>query len=177
MSNTPPNAHDQHDPHSPPAALLKDIATTAATIAATDPASAGPHWGAMHKLLLKAKVEPAKIGQLVASRDTAGLSLLVRQLHGDDTAVADVAASPKGPAIDPDVLRHALRAFRNRLKFSRLDAESRLGVGPMTGGKKHGIDAIIPPREVPIAVWEALADEGKLRRAGPGFYALPDEAE
>ncbi|MBL9147088.1 MAG: hypothetical protein JNM94_00190 [Phycisphaerae bacterium] len=90
--------------------------------------------------------------------------------------MAPPAATPR-EAVDEDTMRLALKAFRHRLKVMRLDAESKLGVGPMSGGKKHGIDAISAPREYPLAVWEALADAGKLRRAGPGFYGLAEEAE
>ncbi len=159
-----------------PPALLTDLLAAADRIAASDAASAGPHWGAMHKLLLKAKVPPAEIMPLVAGRDAAGLKRLLARLAGSPIVEdAPATAAEAKPVIDPDTLAHAMKAFRNRLKLTRLDAESRLGVGPMSGGKKHGIDAIVPPREFPIAVWEALADAGKLRRAGGGFYGLPEE--
>jgi hypothetical protein len=161
-----------------PSKSLEDILALARRIGESDAAAAGPLWGAMHKLLLKAKVSPKEIMPLVAGRDAVGLALLMARLRGEPEPVAPVVAEAASPAapIDPEVLRQAMRAFRQRLKFTRLDAESRLGVGPMSGGRKHGIDAIIPPREIPAAVWEALAEEGKLRRAGPGFYALAEEA-
>lgn len=160
------------------AALLSELTTLEGRIASADPGAVGPLWGAMHKALLKAKVPPAEIMPLVAGRDVAGLSSLLARVRGETVAApAELASAPKSTPIDPDVLRHAMRAFRQRLKVMRLDAESRLGVGPMSGGRQHGIDAINPPREFPLAVWEALADEGKLRRAGPGFYALAEESE
>ncbi|MBT8486737.1 MAG: hypothetical protein HKO59_12935 [Phycisphaerales bacterium] len=68
-----------------------------------------------------------------------------------------------------------MRAFRKRLKLTRLDHESKLGVGPMTGGRDSGIRAIMPPRAFDQTVWDALVREGKLRKAGPGFYELADE--
>lgn len=160
-----------------PPALLAELGDLAARIAAADAAVVGPLWGAMHKLLLKAKVPPKEILPLIGGRDQAGLAALLARLRGDPApSVPEEPARPPAPPIDPDVLRHAMRAFRQRLKVTRLDAESRLGVGPMSGGRKHGIDAIIPPREIPAEVWEALADQGALRRAGPGFYALAEEA-
>ncbi len=79
-------------------------------------------------------------------------------------------AAPGSP--DPQELRRALKAFKKRLKLARLDDESRLGVGPMSSGSKGGIVAIRPPDQYPRTVWEALADQGKLRRAGHGLYEL-----
>lgn len=171
-------------PAVPSEALLAEIDSTAAAIAGSDAAAAGPRWGAMHKLLLRAKVDPQAIMRLVANRDAAGLAGLVRWLRGEEVEVAEsevaaseVAASVGRPAESIDVVtqRSAMRAFRKRLRFARLDAESRLGVGPLSGGKRHEIDAIVPPREYPIAVWEALVAAGRLRREGGGFYALVDE--
>ena len=40
--------------------LLNELAAKLAAIESADAASAGPHWGAMHKLLLKAKVDPRR---------------------------------------------------------------------------------------------------------------------
>jgi hypothetical protein len=101
---------------------------------------------------------------------------LIARLAGAPIDEPSAAPMPSRAPIDPDTLAHAMRAFRNRLKVTRLDAESKLGVGPMSSGRRHGIDAIIPPREYPLDVWETLADEGKLRRAGGGFYGLAEEA-
>ena len=81
----------------------------------------------------------------------------------------------EAPKVDPDVMRAAMKAFRKRLKFARLDAESRLGVRPTTTGKKAEIDAMIAPSDYPRSVWEALVAAGRLRREGGGFYALVDE--
>lgn len=77
-------------------------------------------------------------------------------------------------AIDPAQLKSALKAFKKRLKLSRLDAESALGHGPMSGGGHSGIVAIMPPNQFPQAVWDELARLGKLRRAGHGMYELVD---
>lgn len=158
-----------------PPAMLTELLATASTIASSDAAASGPHWGAMHKLLLKAKVPPAEIMPLVARRDIPGLNRLLARLAGSPIQDEPAAPTEAKPTFDADTLAHAMKAFRSRLKLTRLDAESRLGVGPMSGGKKHGIDAIIPPREIPVAVWEALADQGKLRRFGEGFFGLPED--
>lgn len=80
---------------------------------------------------------------------------------------------PAGPAFDPVQLRTAMKAFKKRLKRARLDDESRLGHGPTSGGGRSGIVAIVPPNRYPREVWEELARQGKLRRAGQGLYELP----
>jgi len=68
----------------------------------------------------------------------------------------------------PDELRHALKAFKKRLKLARLDDES----GPLSGGKASGIVAIMPPNQYPRAVWDALVAQGRLKYAGQGLYQL-----
>ena len=50
-------------------ALVKEIDAALVRLEAADPASAGPHWGAMHKLLLKAKVDPQALMRIVGARD------------------------------------------------------------------------------------------------------------
>jgi len=67
-----------------------------------------------------------------------------------------------------------MKAFKKRLKLARLDDESRLGHGAMTTGGRSGIVAIIPPNQFPQAVWDELARQGKLRRAGQGMYELAE---
>ena len=59
-------------------------------------------------------------------------------------------------------------------KLARLDDESRLGHGAMTTGGKSGIVAIVPPAQFPRAIWDELARQGKIRRAGEGLYELVD---
>lgn len=71
-----------------------------------------------------------------------------------------------------DELNKAFKAFKKRLKLTQLDDASRIGVGPMSSGRPSGIVAITPPREFSRAVWEALAEQGKLKRAGQGMYGL-----
>ena len=79
----------------------------------------------------------------------------------------------EGPApLDPEVLRHAMKAFRKRLKLTRLNEESKLGRNPLTGGRKSAVVGILPPREYPSAVWPELVRQKRLRDAGGGFYEL-----
>jgi len=72
----------------------------------------------------------------------------------------------------PEELRRALRAYKKRLKLARLEDESRLGVGPMSGGRKSEIVAITPPNQYPREMWNALVKLGKLEYAGDGLYEL-----
>lgn len=74
----------------------------------------------------------------------------------------------------PEELRNALKAFKKRLKLTRLDDESSLGHGPMSSGRSSGIVAITPPHQYPRAVWDALVAQGRLKYAGQGLYQLAD---
>ena len=75
----------------------------------------------------------------------------------------------------PEQLKQALKAFRKRLKLTRLDAESNLGGGPMSSGRDSGIVAVTPPQQFPQAVWDELVRRGKLKPAGRGTYELAEE--
>jgi len=82
-------------------------------------------------------------------------------------------SDPSPTTFDPQQLKAALKAFKKRLKLTCLDDQSRIGVGPMSSGRPSGIVAITPPDQYPSAVWEELARQGKLRRAGSSLYELP----
>lgn len=83
-----------------------------------------------------------------------------------DGADAEAAAAKK------EQLRLAMKAFRKRLKLMKLDDESRLGRSPLSGGGRSGVVAITPPNQFPKEIWEELAEQGKLKRAGRGVYEL-----
>jgi hypothetical protein len=72
----------------------------------------------------------------------------------------------------PEELKRAMKAFKKRLKLTRLDDESRLGVGAMTGGNASGVVAIMPPNQYPKSVWDELVKQGRLRNTGFGLYEL-----
>lgn len=75
----------------------------------------------------------------------------------------------------PQQLKQAMKAFKKRLKLTRLDAESSLGGGPLSGGRDSGIVAIQPPNQYPRQLWDKLVEQGKLRRAGAGLYELVED--
>jgi hypothetical protein len=161
-------------------ALLKELAAALAALQSADPAAAGPHWGAMHKLLLKAKADPQALMRVVGTRDVAELARMVARARGEAVPDAPADAAPAGlpsehPEFDQALLQDALRLFRKRLKLMQLDADSKLGHGPMTGTGQHRIQSMVPPRDHPMAVWDALARLGKLRRDGDGFYSIVEQ--
>ena len=83
---------------------------------------------------------------------------------------SETAPTPEPPS--KEELRLAMKAFRKRLKLTRLDDESRMGYGPTSSGNRSGICAIRPPDQFADAIWEELARQGKLRRDRGGLYSL-----
>ncbi|MFH1708074.1 MAG: hypothetical protein ABIF71_09160 [Planctomycetota bacterium] len=73
---------------------------------------------------------------------------------------------------DPEVLKRALKAFRKRMKTTRLDDESRIRPGALSGGSVSGVVAIRPPHQYPQAVWDELVKQGKLIKSNH-LYELP----
>lgn len=86
--------------------------------------------------------------------------------------------TPSDPSVTPptaEELKKAFKAFKKRLKLTRLDEESKLGGGPMSSGRDSGIVAMAPPGQFPQAVWDALVKQGRLKYAGHGTYELVDD--
>jgi hypothetical protein len=80
------------------------------------------------------------------------------------------------PSTD-DELKKALKAFKKRLKLTRLDDDSRLGHSPLTGSGKTQVVAIQPPAGFGREIWEELADKGFLKRDTVGFYELVENKQ
>jgi hypothetical protein len=72
-------------------------------------------------------------------------------------------------------LKAAIKAFKKRLKLTRLEEESQLTRRPVTSGRPSDIVAITPPNQFPQAVWEELVRQGRLKNAGHGMYELTQE--
>ena len=89
------------------------------------------------------------------------------------TPPAPAAAAPPA-APSAETLKAAFKAYKKRLKLTQLDDASRIRRDDGAGGHSS-IAGITPPDQYPKAVWEALADQGKLRLAGHGTYALGNE--
>ncbi len=90
-------------------------------------------------------------------------------------AKAEKAAAAGFDSLEPDNLKRALRAFRNKLKALRREDESRLGNRYVTSGKPSAITAITPPDEYPGPVWDKLVELKRLNRAGQGMFELPED--
>ncbi|HLN28441.1 MAG TPA: hypothetical protein VK395_11930 [Gemmataceae bacterium] len=84
---------------------------------------------------------------------------------------------PDSPAPPPskEELKHAMKAFRKRLKLTRLDEESSIAGGPMSSGKRSEIVAITPPNQFSQAVWDELVKLGRLKHVGHGTYELLEQ--
>ncbi len=74
-----------------------------------------------------------------------------------------------------DELKAALKAFKKRLKLTRLEEESQLSRRPTTSGRGSDIVAIMPPNQFSQEVWDELVRQGKLKKAGQGMYELGEE--
>ncbi len=85
-------------------------------------------------------------------------------------------SEPSSPSDEPtpEELRRAMKAFKKRLKLTRLDADSGLGVGPMSGGRSSGIVAIMPSAQYRQAIWDELVARGRLKASGHGLYERAD---
>jgi hypothetical protein len=87
--------------------------------------------------------------------------------------MSDSTPVPAGPT--KEQLKGAMKAFKRRLKLTRLDAESQLSKNPLSTGRGSGIVAIVPPVDYPQAVWDELVRQNKLKRSGQGLYELVSE--
>ena len=138
----------------------------------TNPAADKAAWELAGRLLSRMPTDQPAVTTTIKARDHAALDALV-------TALEQPAAPPppKAPAVEvsQEEMNNAMRAFRKRLKLTRLEDESRLGARQMTAGRQSAIRGIIPPREFTKAVWDALVADGKLRYTGQGFYSPTDE--
>jgi hypothetical protein len=159
-------------------------------------------WGKAQVALMRMGVDANRVAKAVGDRNVEALAALVAEVdtkgkqepsaqanepeHKARGAVpvnetrtvkqmlADKAAEDGHDALDKDNLKHALKAFRKKLKNARRDDESKLGARYTTYGKTSSISAITPPNQYPAAVWEKLAEEGRLKKAGQGTYELPE---
>lgn len=138
---------------------------------------AGEAWALAERLLARLPADRAEAARVVRDRDADALAALIDALErGVAPASQNAPPAPQTPEFSAQELERAFRAFRKRLEITRLDEESRLGNRQLTGGRKSEIDAIVPPREFPDAVWKALARAGRLKDTGQGFYALGTNA-
>ena len=153
-------------------AIIQEARASMPSLEAED---SGAHWGAMQKLLLKAKADSTAVARAVVSRDTQAIERIINTLENPDQEIAEEPPQKTLPDIPEETLREAMRAFRKRMKLTKLDHESKIGRNPLSTGKGADFDAILPPNQYPPEVWLVLVEKGELESAGKGFYKLPDE--
>ena len=78
-------------------------------------------------------------------------------------------------ALSPENLKRAMKAFKKRLKLTRLDDESSLGHGSAEKTRGSGIVAVRPPDRYPQEVWDKLVELGKLQEVGSGLFRMPPQ--
>lgn len=149
--------------------LIEKIRQLTDTVrAASDPATVKGDWELAGRLLSRMPGDQAEVSRVITARDGDGLEAIVARIENP----APVAPKEEGPAVSEEEMNKALKAFKKRLKLARLSDESKLGGRNLTNGKLSQIDAIQPPNDFEPHVWRALADAGKLKPVGPGFYGL-----
>ena len=152
--------------------VINEIAKLANEISAVD--EAGSLWGQLHKLFLKSPVEPHVAAKIIMHKDVEELKQVVGQLqHGEKATVESEHSERPLPELSHETKKQAMRTFRKRVKFIKLDRESKLGIGPLTTGKEATFDSVEAPHDYPREVWKVLATEGQLIDDGGGFYRLP----
>mgnify|MGYP006908248800 CR=1 FL=1 len=130
----------------------------------TDPRRAQAEWKQVYNLLKGTSAKGNHLDNVVARRDVEDVEAIIATLRGD----APSGASDT-PAIDEDTLKAALKMFKRRMKFAKLDDVSKLDVRNATSkGESSSIAAIEPPREYPKAVWDELIRRGVLKAMGGG---------
>ena len=146
--------------------LVHTVLMGAATELAADPASDAA-WMAAKAALTDYGVGPeddAELSAAVANRDADGFKAIVDGWQSGDRVMLER---------DRLILKRAMKAYRKSLKVTILDAESSLGGGPMSSGRKSTITGIMPPRRYPIEVWDHLVHQNRLAGGARGIYELP----
>ena len=138
----------------------------------TDPVKVLESWTMLARLLGRMPVDQAQLQRITTERDAIGLDMMIAKLEDPDAFKTNDEPLPDYPQTE---LNDALRAFRHRLKFKKLDDESKISQRDVTTGKAANIDSIQPPpaSEFDPRIWKALVKAGKLEDAGSGFYREP----
>jgi hypothetical protein len=76
--------------------------------------------------------------------------------------------------LSTETVKRAMKAFRKRLKLTRLDEESRLGHDATTRGTRSQVVGIKPPEQYPAEVWQELALKGRLKSLGHGLFEIAE---
>jgi len=143
----------------PPPRLLSAVLAALLDVEPSDAA-----WSAARRALTEAGETDAELTAVIDGRDLEGLRALVAGWRSGERLL---------PVVDRELLKRAMKAFRKSLKLTRLDAESKIGGGPMSAGRESGIVGITPPPHYPREVWDELVRQGRLVRDRHGMVELP----
>lgn len=137
----------------------------------TDPVRQMEHWALLERLLGRMPVDQTELKRVSADRDLPGLNALIQRLENP----AAFKKEEPLPEYSQSELNEALRAFRHRLKYMKLDQESQISQREVTSGKKADIGSIQPPgpSEFNPLIWKVLVKAGMLVDEGHGFYREP----
>ena len=151
--------------------LAKLQSLLAAIQAAPDPRRANAEWKQALTQLKKTDAERIRVDNVVAMRSVDKLAELIDSLSETDPLGIDELVG--NSLVDDSTCKAALKLFRRRLKFMRLDDESRISNrDPLSSGRSSEILEMEPPQDYPKEVWAELVRRGKLRHTGKGFYEL-----
>jgi hypothetical protein len=126
----------------------------------------GAGWASAHAAFAKCEEEDEELELILMEEDRAELRAL---WDGWMSGKAHLSLHDRG------VLKRALKAYRKRLKVTLLDAESSLGGGPFSSGRRSDIVGITPPERYPATVWDELVRQKRLVSCGHGTYELAPE--
>ncbi len=138
-----------------------------------DPMKLQANWDLAVRLISRFPADQDAAMQAYKDKDFDAFDAILTQIENPAKQQDD---ADNGPVEVTSEMREALKAFRKRLKLTRLDDESRIGNRQLTGGLRSEIDAIEPPREFSDKVWKDLARAGVLKHTGQGFYQLVEGA-
>jgi len=138
---------------------------------ATDPVRQMEHWALLERLLSRMPVDQSELKRICNDRDAVGLDALISRLENPEAFKKEEPL----PDFTQTELNDALRAFRHRIKYMKLDQESQISQREVTSGKRADIGAIQPPgpSEFNPKIWKVLVKKGMLVDEGKGFYREP----
>ena len=134
----------------------------------------GSLWGELHKAFLKSSVDSAVAAKIIMHKDIDELQIVIGQLQSGYEVEITEKKEIVLPTLTHEEQIEALRVFRKRVKFMKLDRESKLGVGPLTSGKDANVDSMMAPHDYPMDTWLSLSASGLLIDDGGGFFHVPN---
>lgn len=129
-------------------------------------------WTLLERLMGRMPVDQSELARVCKERDPTGLDVMIQML--EDPEAFKTKEEPL-PEFTQAQMNDALRAFRHRIKYKKLDDESRISQRNLTGGKSSQIDSMVPPgaSEFDPLIWKVMVKHDMLVYDGQGFYHEP----